>query len=99
MPQFLFNPDGERPPRSSAMIEGDEAFYQRRIQEELGKADDAENRHLKQLHLRWALLYQKRIAVASTSVARSGEERLLDAQHQLEPLAALNEAECNLDAA
>lgn len=99
MPQFLFNPDGDRPVRSPAMTEGDEAFYQRRIEEELGKANDAGNQRLKQLHLRWALLYQKRIDGASKSPARSAQERLLDAQHQLEPLAALDEPECKLDAA
>jgi hypothetical protein len=99
MPQFLFAIDSDRPVRSLAMTEGDEAFYERRIQEELGKASDAGNPRLKQLHLRWALLYQKRIDGAPKSVARSVEERLLDAQHQLEPLAALDEPECTLDAA
>jgi hypothetical protein len=98
MPQFLFNPDGERPVRSLAMTEGDKAFYLRRIQEELGKAHDIGNKRLKQLHLRWALLYQERIDGASKVVARSAEERLLDAQHQLEPLAALDEPGCKLDA-
>lgn len=99
MPQFLFNPDDERPLRPAAMIEGDEALYQRRIQEELGKANHAGNPRLKQLHLRWAMLYQNRIDGASKPVTRSAEERRLDAQHQLEPLAALDEPECKFDAA
>lgn len=74
MPQFLFNIDAERPLRSLAMIEGDEAFYQRRLQEELGKANQAGNQRLRQLHLRWARLYQERIARASKTDAPSAEE-------------------------
>lgn len=99
MPQFLFNIDGQRPVRSLAMTEGDEAFYQRRIQEELGKANHARNQRLKRLHLRWALLYQERIDGASKLVARTVEEGLVDARHQLEPFAALGEPGYKLDAA
>lgn len=60
------------------MTEGDKAFYRRRIREELQKAKAIENRQLSQLHLRWALFYQKRIDGIPRNITRALEARLRD---------------------
>lgn len=73
------------------MTEGDKAFYKRRIREELNKANAVENRHLRQLHLRWALMYQERIDGIPKNVTRDLEARLQEAGYTLESMLAVDE--------
>lgn len=68
------------------MTEGEKAFYKRRIREELGKANAPENRDLRNLHLRWALLYQERLDGTPRNVTRALEAQLRDAGYDVEPL-------------
>lgn len=65
------------------MTEGEKAFYKRRIREELGKANAPENRDLRNLHLRWALLYQERLDGTPRNVTRALEAQLRDAGYDL----------------
>jgi hypothetical protein len=58
------------------MTEGDKAFCKRRIREELLKAEAPENRHIRHLHLRWALLYQERMDGTPKNVTRVLEAQL-----------------------
>ena len=68
------------------MTEGDKAFYKRRIREELTKASAVENQDLRQLHLRWALLYQERLDGMPKHVTRSLETRLREAGYDVEQM-------------
>lgn len=68
------------------MTEGEKAFYKRRIREELRKAEAPENRHLRKLHLRWALLYQERLDGIPKNVTRALEAQLLEAGYDIEQL-------------
>lgn len=70
------------------MTEGDKAFYRRRIREELKKAHAVENRQLRQLHLRWALMYQERIDGIPKNVTRELESRLRNGGYVVEDMAA-----------
>lgn len=73
------------------MTEGDKAFYKRRIREELTKATAVGNRHLRQLHVRWALLYQERLDGLSKNTMQTLEARLRDAGYDIEQMAASEE--------
>lgn len=76
------------------MTEGDKAFYKRRIREELKKANAVENRRLRQLHLRWALLYQERLDGVPKGVARAQEARLPSAEFDFQALVTSSERDC-----
>ena len=71
------------------MTEGDRAFYKRRIREELKKANAVENKQIRQLHLRWALLYQERLDGVPKNATRTLEARLKDAGYDLNRIAEL----------
>lgn len=43
------------------MTEGDKAFFKRRLREELRKAWAAPHPNLRNLHLKWAALFQDRL--------------------------------------
>ena len=43
------------------MTEGEQAFFRRRMIEELKKANKAEDAYLRNLHLGWATLYERRL--------------------------------------
>ena len=43
------------------MTEGQRVFYKRRMREELNKARTAPEPYLRDLHLRWAGLYEQRL--------------------------------------
>lgn len=58
------------------MTQGDKAFYRRRMREEINQAQKAESPQLRQLHLRWAMLYQERLDGAPKNVTRTLEARL-----------------------
>lgn len=73
------------------MTEGDKAFYKRRIREELNKANAVENRQIRQLHLRWALMYQERIDGIPKNVTRDLEARLQEAGYTLERMLVVDE--------
>jgi hypothetical protein len=73
------------------MTEGDKAFYKRRIREELRKANAPENRHLRKLHLRWALLYQARLDGTPKNVIRTIEAQCREAGFEIEKIAVPHE--------
>lgn len=70
------------------MTEGDKAFYKRRIREELRKVSAVADPQLKQLHLRWALLYEERLDGKPRTITRTLEARLRDAGLTAEQFAA-----------
>lgn len=74
------------------MTEGDRAFYKRRIREELRKVNAVADPQLKQLHLRWALLYEERLDGKPRTVTRTLEARLRDGGLSAEPSAAADDA-------
>jgi hypothetical protein len=61
------------------MTEGERAYYKRRIREELAKANAPENRDIRNLHLRWALLYQERLDGTPKYITRALEARMREA--------------------
>lgn len=73
------------------MTEGEKAFYKRRIREELARANAPENQQIRNLHLRWALLYQERLDGTPRNVTRALEARLRDAGYDIEQMAAAEE--------
>ena len=73
------------------MTEGETAFYKRRIQEELRKANAPENQHLRKLHLRWVLLYQARLDAIPKAATQMLEAQLREAGFVCEQMAQLQE--------
>jgi len=55
------------------MTEGEQAFFKRRIREELKRAETAEEAYLRNLHLGWAALYEQRLDGAPKSRVRLPE--------------------------
>ena len=73
------------------MTKDDEAFYTRRMREELNRASSVKGRRLRNLHLRWALLYQERLDATPKAVNRTLEGRLRSAGYQLGSIAELGD--------
>jgi hypothetical protein len=69
------------------MTEGDRAFYKRRLREEIKQARMANCPQLRQLHLRWAVLYQERLDGTPKSVTSALETRLRNAGFSAEQIA------------